>query len=153
MPVFDSLHHILQGLAHSYGFQVRLREHQLMREWPTIVGETVATHTKPDRVKFRTLYVIVDHSVWLHQLTFLKPALLTTLQSLHESPFIQDIVFRVGETTRNQKPSDQLLERNTPSPTLTESSLQEARKIVAQVKDQELQSSLAKVIAKALSST
>jgi hypothetical protein len=52
-------------------FEARLR-----RQWPDIVGEPIAAHTRPDQVRFKKLYVLVHNSVWLQQLTFLKPVLL-----------------------------------------------------------------------------
>lgn len=40
----------------------------LEEEWPNIVGEAVAKHTRPGRFEKRNLVVFVDSSVWLNEL-------------------------------------------------------------------------------------
>jgi len=40
----------------------------LTEEWPALVGEDVAAHTRPGRVDGKRLVVFVDNSVWLSEL-------------------------------------------------------------------------------------
>ncbi|MFC1498400.1 DUF721 domain-containing protein [Verrucomicrobiota bacterium] len=40
----------------------------LAAEWPDIVGDAVAKHTKPGRFENKRLFVFVDSSVWLNEL-------------------------------------------------------------------------------------
>ncbi len=94
---FDSCATILSGLAKRLGLQSRLVELRLQHHWHDIVGEPIASHTWPAQIRFKKLYLIVQNSVWLQQLTFLKPALLTTVNADAKTEFITDIVFRVGE--------------------------------------------------------
>ena len=48
------------------------------------MGEVVAAHTWPARIKFRKLHVAVDNSVWLHQLLYLKATLMENIQAQME---------------------------------------------------------------------
>ena len=98
---FDSVGSVLKSLVHRYGMESKLLEYQLRRRWPEIAGEQIAAHTCPDGIRFRKLYLIVENSVWLHQLTFLKPTLLESINAAAAgpggSPAVTDIVLRVGE--------------------------------------------------------
>ncbi len=93
----DSFGSILSGLAKRLGLESRLVELRLQQRWGEIVGEPMASHTWPVQVRFKKLYLIVRNSVWLNQLTFLKPALLLKLQAESGTGVVTDIAFRVGE--------------------------------------------------------
>jgi predicted nucleic acid-binding Zn ribbon protein len=93
----DSFGSILSGLSKRLGLESRLVELRLQHRWRDIVGEPMASHTRPAQIRFKKLYLIVRNPVWLQQLTFLKPALLTKLQAETETGCVTDIAFRVGE--------------------------------------------------------
>src|SRR5574337_1684556 len=93
----DSFGNILSGLSKRLGLESRLLELRLQRRWWRIVGEPMASHTWPAQIRFKKLYLIVRNSVWLQQLTFLKPALLAKLHADAGTEAVTDIVFRVGE--------------------------------------------------------
>jgi predicted nucleic acid-binding Zn ribbon protein len=93
----DSLGSILSGLSKRLGLESRLLEFRLQRRWRDIVGEPMASHTWPAQIRFKKLYVVVRNSVWVQQLTFLKPALLTKVQQEPGAESVTDIAFRVGE--------------------------------------------------------
>lgn len=93
----DSFGGILSGLSKRLGLESRLIELRLQHRWREIVGEPMGSHTWPSQIRFKKLYVIVRNSVWLQQLTFLKPALLTKLQAESGTGSVTDIAFRVGE--------------------------------------------------------
>jgi hypothetical protein len=50
----DSFGTILAGVAHRLGLESKLFEARLRRHWPEIVGEPIATHTRPDQLRFRS---------------------------------------------------------------------------------------------------
>ena len=93
----DSLSSILEGLARRLGIESKLLESRLRRDWVSIVGEPIASNTWPDQIRYRKLYLLVHNSVWLHQLTFLKPTLLHKLNMVTGGELVTDIVLRVGE--------------------------------------------------------
>jgi hypothetical protein len=93
----DSLSNILEGLARRLGIESKLLESRLRRDWVSIVGEPIASNTWPDQIRYKKLYLLVHNSVWLHQLTFLKPTLLHKLNTVTGGEFLTDIVLRVGE--------------------------------------------------------
>jgi hypothetical protein len=93
----DSCSAILSGLAKRLGLESRLLEFRLQHHWGDIVGEPIASQTWPDHIRFNKLYLIVRNSVWLQQLTFLKPVLLAKLRHVAGTEQIGEIVLRVGE--------------------------------------------------------
>jgi len=44
--------------------------------WPDIVGEIIASHSIPDRIYKKTLFVAVDHSVYSNELLMMKDIIL-----------------------------------------------------------------------------
>lgn len=93
----DSFGSVLSGLAKRLGLESRLLELRLQHEWREIVGEPVGSHTWPSQIRFKKLSLVVRNSVWLQQLTYLKPALLATLNKAAGTEFVKEIVLHVGD--------------------------------------------------------
>ena len=93
----DSVSSVLEGLARRLGLEAKLLEGRLRRNWVSIVGEPIASNTWPDQIRYKKLYLLVRNSVWLHQLTFLKPTLIHKLNTVAGGELVTDIVLRVGE--------------------------------------------------------
>ncbi len=150
MHSFTSFHSILQGLARSQGFDVRLWEYRLQTQWRDIVGEVLAAHTWPTRIRFRKLFIAVDNSVWLHQLTYLKSTLMEKIQSEAPDLYLRDIVFRIGEIPEQK--GDEPESKNV-TPHVSADSLMTATEYTREITNEELRYSLTRVISKALSSS
>ena len=149
MHAFSSSRSVIREISQSHGFAGRLWEYRLQKEWKTLVGEVVAAHTWPVRIKFRKLYVAVDNSVWLHQLRYLKATLLENIQAQMEELQLEDIIFRIGELP--EFPEDEVDGPAEQAPVSPDARMT-AREHTRSVNDDELRDSLTKVIARALSS-
>lgn len=146
----DSFSAILSGLAKRLGLQSHLFELRLQQQWREIIGEPIASHTWPAQVRFKKLYLLVRNSVWLQQLTFLKPTLLAKLNKQAGADVITDIALRVGEIPAlPQGPAapTHVLEM----PSVSEAALVEATAHAAAVQDPELRNRLTQVMAEAFS--
>jgi hypothetical protein len=150
MSTFTSLASTVATLAHQYGLKVRLVEYRLQQQWPGIVGDQIAAHTRPDTIRFRTLYLIAANSVWLQQLTFLKPSLLEKINAAAGSDVVSNIVLRVGEVggETSRERGDDGKELLGPGP----DSLTEAARYAESVSDPDLRAQLTMVMARALHS-
>lgn len=93
----DSFGSVLSGLAKRLGLESRLLELRLQHEWREIVGEPVGSHTWPSHIRFKKLSLVVRNSVWLQQLTYLKPALLAKLNKAAGTDLVKEIVLHVGD--------------------------------------------------------
>lgn len=112
----DSFSTILSGLAKRLGLQSHLFELRLQQQWREIVGEPIGSHTWPAQIRYKKLYLTVRNSVWLQQLTFLKPTLLAKLTERTGADLVTDIVFRVGEIPNGFGLPDQSVEPPAPPP-------------------------------------
>lgn len=146
----DSFGTILAGLAHRLGLESKLFEARLRRQWPDIVGEPIATHTRPDQIRFKKLYVFVRNSVWLQQLTFLKPVLLQKVNETAGQALVTEIVLRIGDCAADPSPA---VHHAAPEPTPAEPAaelLNEAAFHTQGIQDQALRRQLAAVMVQSL---
>ena len=149
MHAFSSSRSVIREISQSHGFAGRLWEYRLQKEWKILVGEVVAAHTWPARIKFRKLYVAVDNSVWLHQLRYLKATLLENIQVRMEELQLEDIIFRIGELP---EPREDVIDGPAQQASVSADARKTARESTQSVNDDDLRDSLTKVIARALSS-
>lgn len=149
MHTFSSSRSIIREISQSHGFAGRLWEYRLQKEWTALVGEVVAAHTWPGRIKFRKLYVAVDNSVWLHQLRYLKATLLEKIHAQMEELQLEDIIFRIGELPELR--ADTVAE-HAEQVAVSPDAQMTAREHTRAVNDEELRDSLTRVIARAISS-
>jgi len=143
----DSVSSVLEGLARRLGLESKLLESRLRRDWPSIVGESIASNTWPDQIRYKKLYLLVHNSVWLHQLTFLKPTLLHKLNTVAGGELVTEIVLRVGEI-----PSRIVVSDTTPAIdgdfTVSEVVLAEAAAHVSAIQDPDLRLRFTSVISR-----
>ncbi|MFZ5876875.1 MAG: DciA family protein [Nitrospirota bacterium] len=88
---------LIPSLFAAFGLTAKLDEHRLISAWPGIVGPQIAAHTAPKEVRAKTLWVAVDSSTWLHELTLLKPLLLDKLAPHAGKAVVRDVRFVIGE--------------------------------------------------------
>ncbi|NKB80872.1 MAG: DUF721 domain-containing protein [Nitrospirales bacterium] len=146
---FNHIHSILNTVAQSYGLDTRFWEYRLQSNWDQIVGPAVAAHTQPDRITFRKLQLLVENSLWMQQLVFLKPHMLETINAAIGKPLITDILFRIGDVSHAQDKAntfEQLPALPTPSATM----LSDLSHYTKHIKNPDLQLALTQVMAKAL---
>lgn len=93
----DGTTQLIPKLLKSYGLESKLEEYRLIQAWPEIVGPQIAAHAVPTEVRAKTLWVAVDSSPWLHELTLLKPVLIEKLTQRGGGGLIRDVRFHIGE--------------------------------------------------------
>ncbi len=78
------------------GLSSALARQSIVSRWPNIVDSVVARHARAERLMGDTLYVVVDSSVWMNELSAIKMVLLDKLNSKlgRDVPKIEDIKFR-----------------------------------------------------------
>ena len=147
----DSFGSILAGLAHRLGLESKLFEARLRRQWPDIVGEPIATHTRPDQIRFKKLTIFVHNTVWLQQLTFLKPVLLEKVNAMAGEPLVTEIVLRIGEFASKRPALPQAAIPETILHQPTAELLTEATRHTQGIQDQALRDHLTAVMVQTLS--
>jgi hypothetical protein len=94
-------------------------------------------------------YLLVHNSVWMHQLMYLKPALLQKLNAVAGDNLVTDIVLRVGEIPSREVVSDTAPAIDCDS-TLSEILVSEAASYVSAIQDPDLRLQFTSVISKNL---
>jgi hypothetical protein len=149
---FDPVSSILTRVAHKLGLETRLLEFQLKHRWPEIAGAQIGAHTRPDHIRFKKLYLYVENSVWLQQLTFLKPTLLEKINEAAGGTIVTEIVLRIGEITQEAQEKNPIPDHERPSRDVPASLVAEAAAHAEAVMDPDLRERLTAVMANALAS-
>jgi len=75
----------------------RVRQGEVWRVWPGVVGAQIALHAQPHGIWQGRLVVHVTDSVWLHHLSMMRHRLLTALNEVLGGPPLHELILRVGE--------------------------------------------------------
>lgn len=146
----DSISSILEGLARRLGLESKLLESRLRRDWVSIVGEPIASNTWPDQIRYKKLYLLVHNSVWLHQLTFLKPTLIQKLNQVAGAEVVTDIVLRIGELPEADRAPASPEALQEAAPPASAELLAEISEHVTAIQDPDLRNHLAQLMAQSL---
>jgi predicted nucleic acid-binding Zn ribbon protein len=99
-PSFTSASQVLKSLIAQYGLEGPLAEHRLREHWSEVVGNQIAGHAQPDKIRFRKLYLSVDSPAWMQELAFLRPTLLekvnAALRRFQAGVHIQEVILQLG---------------------------------------------------------
>jgi predicted nucleic acid-binding Zn ribbon protein len=79
------------------GLEERLRQHEIWRVWPAVVGSQIAQHAQPHAVWQGRLIVHVTDPVWLHHLSMMRHRLIPALNEKLQVPVVREMILRVGE--------------------------------------------------------
>ena len=64
----------------------------MIKDWAELVGAQVAQHTRPGRIHRKMLFVFVDHSLWLNELSrYGQQKMLENIQAKFGSDKIKSI--------------------------------------------------------------
>lgn len=90
----------LSGLVHEslvgFGLTERLREAEIWRIWPDVVGEALACRARPMRIINGTLTVAVSSAPWMQELRFMTSMMKEKLNSRLGSEIVREIVLKAG---------------------------------------------------------
>ena len=93
LPIGDALSAVMQKL----GLRERLDEAEVQRSWKDIVGDFIATHSAPNRLREGILCVQVVQPTLHYELDRVwKAQILKKLKARFGTKIIRDIQFRIG---------------------------------------------------------
>jgi len=87
---------LLQKQLAGLGLADRLREVEIWRLWPDVVGPAVASRAQPLRIINGTLTVAVSSPAWMQELRFLTAMMKEKLNDRLGAVLIKEIVLRPG---------------------------------------------------------
>lgn len=68
---------------------------QLQSHWDKVVGPNIANHCQVLYVKGNCLYVGVENSTWMNEISFMTPQILQQIEKLYPEHGIQDLKFKL----------------------------------------------------------
>ena len=104
---FKSVNHILYGLKQQDKWQKPPLQ-RLLELWPDVVGEVVATHTRPLSIQRHVLFVATSSAAWAQNMTFGRTSLMLKLNQNLSEPLV-DIRF----STKDWQPRPDYLQPQT----------------------------------------
>ena len=87
---------LLQKQLAGLGLAERLREVEIWRLWPEVVGPAVASRAQPLRIINGTLTIAVSSAAWMQELRFLTTMMKEKLNDRLGAVLIKEIVLRPG---------------------------------------------------------
>lgn len=92
-PIGETLAQVVSTL----GLQERLKEHEVLQAWRDIVGDFIAGHATPHRLRDGILYVRVLQSTVHYELDRVwKPQIVEKLKKRFGGRTVREVKFRLG---------------------------------------------------------
>lgn len=88
---------ILDQLFSRLGIESRIKELRLLKYWEEIVGKAIAQHSHPVAIHKGNLFVKVDSSAWMAQITYFKEKIISEFNRREQDEIIKDIYLRLGK--------------------------------------------------------
>ena len=99
----SSVGEILERVFNKFSIDKKLKEVKALKLWEEVMGEKISRHSLPLFVRKGNLFVRVDSSGWLTQLTYLKNEIISKLNQRLGKESIKNIYFRLGEVKKERK--------------------------------------------------
>lgn len=99
---FASVHSKISQLLYRVAGEEHRRFIQLYLAWESVVGKLLAERSHPIRIDHDTLFVGVENSAWLQELTLLKSKILLAYKELTKIE-LSDIVFIIRSKGKKKK--------------------------------------------------
>ena len=106
MPFPRPLPALIQESLRGLGLAERLREAEIWRIWPDVVGATVAARAQPLRIINGTLTVAVSSAPWIQELRFMTGMMREKLNSSLGGEVVREIVLKAGRIQKTVADSD-----------------------------------------------
>lgn len=87
---------LLQESFQTLGLAERLRDAEIWRVWPEVVGAVVAARAQPLRIINGTLTVAVSSAPWMQELRFMTGMMKEKLNSRLGSEVVREIILKAG---------------------------------------------------------
>lgn len=84
---------MLEGMFKDMGMDTKIKQHQIIQDWPNIVGQSISQISRAERIDNSILYVRVKSMTWRTELLFQKHTIIKTINQKFGNGIIKDIRF------------------------------------------------------------
>ena len=111
----SSVSEVLERVLKKLSIEQKIGELKALNSWREVVGEKIYKHSRPFSIKKGLVFVKVDNSGWLAELTYLKEKIISEFNKREGEKIIKDIYFRLGSIKNKKKlyfPSSKMVKLN-----------------------------------------
>jgi predicted nucleic acid-binding Zn ribbon protein len=96
-----SLKDVLTDIISEYKLENSFTIEDLRIMWSSIVGETIATHSRPDRIFKHTLFISTDHAIYANELMLMKDKIKKYIEEKYAYYNIKKLKFEIKRLNWN----------------------------------------------------
>jgi hypothetical protein len=133
---------ILRKFIKDYGLEAGLTLTTIRKQWEKLVGGAIASHTQPEEIKGKTIFITVDTPQWMHHLGFFKQEICEKLKPYK----VDEVRFKLGRLSEK----DNAVKALGKKAALTEEDFQYIEDTLKCIKDSELKEKFRVLITNAL---
>jgi len=138
---------VLRTALNRLGLHAAFSRHSVIQLWPKIVEAPVSSHAQAVKLVGSTLYVVVDSSVWMNEISAIKNVILEKINSSLPPRVSQITDIRFHQRSwAGAKATDEPL-ACPPSPP-TDKDIRMARQVLEPLKDEHLKAVLQRILEK-----
>ncbi|HMM22578.1 MAG TPA: DUF721 domain-containing protein [Selenomonadales bacterium] len=98
----NSLRNVLPKTLKQLGLINQFKAESVTLNWRQMVGEEIAAHTRPGRVRRGILNVSANNAVWAHHLSTLKEEIMDKINAFMGEKVVTEIKFQAGYFQKDQ---------------------------------------------------
>jgi predicted nucleic acid-binding Zn ribbon protein len=103
MKHFVKIGSVIESSIKRWGLDKGLKKEKILSAWDEIVGEPIASVSRPSYIKGKKLFVCVSDSMWLQELKFLEGMILDKLNQYVGERLIEGIYFKIDTEGKTVK--------------------------------------------------
>ncbi|MBE0478435.1 DUF721 domain-containing protein [Candidatus Aerophobetes bacterium] len=138
---------ILQDLVCRFGMDNKIKQLNILKLWPEVVGETLSKHSQAVSISKGNLFVKVDNSAWLSEFSHFKEKIILKFNERHGEQIVKNIYFQVGSIS-SYLPGEKKKMGGVRKVRLERKDVEWIDKIAANVKDENLKKVLRRILLK-----
>jgi len=143
--VLNNIKATLEEMLEELGLRQSIENHKPIVCWKEVVGDKVASHTQPIRIKKGVLFVNASSPVWAQELSLIKKELIRKINKYLKNDLVKDIRF----SSRGIKAEDNIDGKKTSQgkkTALSNKEISAIKKTTQGLENQEIRESLERVL-------
>ncbi len=140
---------VVERVFKNLGVDKKIGQLRALSQWRELVGEKINLHTRPLAIRKRSLFVLVDSSSWLAQLTYIRHEIISEFDHRYGEGVVDNIYFRLGEVKKAKSGKTRaLIKEGKTNPRLPKREVEKIDGILEMVKDTSLSQVLRRILIK-----
>ncbi|MDY6856618.1 MAG: DUF721 domain-containing protein [Thermodesulfobacteriota bacterium] len=139
---------VLNSTLKKFNYETKLKEYHVLSLWAEVVGEFIARHTQPEKIKRRKLFVSVASTAWLNELESMKQMIIERLNSEVKSEVIRDIHFNLSQFSKSNSTDSVVQHVETMGIEIDKDYLEDIKRSLIMIKDPQIRESLNRLMIK-----